>query len=348
MPSEAVRQLPPNPSLKLLGNLAKQLRKQYRSGEASALARIRNHHPAAEAGFAAPAGRVELTLRDAQLVVAREHGFEDWTELTRHIDSARPPASAPSTAGKIGDVSQIVPRLDVSDLDASLAHYVERLGFAMTREWFDEDQLSRCRVEHGSVAIVLQQPRGRSARSYRGRRGSGVRFACLTAGEDAHWPHHGHLTEIVDADGFTLLASEGGFSTGAPRLETLTLVLGVQNIDESRRFYVERLGCRERDRWEAAGRSSRCRLQLDEVTIVLQALDAGSTDRRGQGVEICLMCDDALAIYDALASRGVAAREPLVGNGLRVTSLSDPDGYRIAFESPTDAPEETTYADIRP
>jgi hypothetical protein len=26
-----------------------------------------------------------------------------------------------------------------------------------------------------------------------------------------------------------------------------------------------------------------------------------------------------------------------------VTSLSDPDGYQIAFESPTEAPEEAEY-----
>jgi hypothetical protein len=30
-----------------------------------------------------------------------------------------------------------------------------------------------------------------------------------------------------------------------------------------------------------------------------------------------------------------------VGNGLWVVSLTDPDGYRLDFESPTDAPEGT-------
>jgi hypothetical protein len=28
-----------------------------------------------------------------------------------------------------------------------------------------------------------------------------------------------------------------------------------------------------------------------------------------------------------------------------VTSLEDPDGYQLDFESPTDAPEETEYTD---
>ena len=35
---------------------------------------------------------------------------------------------------------------------------------------------------------------------------------------------------------------------------------------------------------------------------------------------------------------------PFVGNAVWVTPLSDPDGYRIEFESPTDVPEETVYS----
>ena len=63
----------------------------------------------------------------------------------------------------------------------------------------------------------------------------------------------------------------------------------------------------------------------------------------GQGVSICFMCADALAIYHALTSRGVPATRPFVGNRLWVTSVTDPDGYRLDFESPTDEPEETIY-----
>jgi hypothetical protein len=33
-----------------------------------------------------------------------------------------------------------------------------------------------------------------------------------------------------------------------------------------------------------------------------------------------------------------------VGNGLWVTSVKDPDGYLLDFESPTDTPEETVYS----
>jgi hypothetical protein len=65
----------------------------------------------------------------------------------------------------------------------------------------------------------------------------------------------------------------------------------------------------------------------------------------GQGVSICFMCADAIAIHHAAIARGLAASRPFVGNGLWVTSLIDPDGYRLDFESPTDVPEGTVYSD---
>jgi len=50
-----------------------------------------------------------------------------------------------------------------------------------------------------------------------------------------------------------------------------------------------------------------------------------------------------LAIYRDVTSRGVAASIPFVGNAMWATSMLDPDGYRISFESPTDAPEDAVY-----
>lgn len=63
----------------------------------------------------------------------------------------------------------------------------------------------------------------------------------------------------------------------------------------------------------------------------------------GLGVSICLFCDDAVGIYQELISRGIEAQRPFVGNGLWVTTVVDPDGYRLDFESPTDVPEETVW-----
>ncbi len=57
------------------------------------------------------------------------------------------------------------------------------------------------------------------------------------------------------------------------------------------------------------------------------------------------MCADAIAIYHQAKARELEVARPFVGNNLWVTSLVDPDGYRLAFESPTDVPEDTVYSD---
>jgi len=48
-----------------------------------------------------------------------------------------------------------------------------------------------------------------------------------------------------------------------------------------------------------------------------------------------------VALWRGLVARGLSAKRPFVGNGMWVTRVSDPDGYVLVFESPTDAAEET-------
>ncbi len=125
----------------------------------------------------------------------------------------------------------------------------------------------------------------------------------------------------------------------------------VTNIEASLRFYVDGLGCVMTQQWLPEGRVRWCWLQLGDAALMLQEYwrdgrPAGAPEGSlGQGVAICLMCTDAIAIYRQLIERGIAAQRPFVGNGLWVTSVSDPDGYRLDFESPTDVPEETIYSD---
>ena len=94
------------------------------------------------------------------------------------------------------------------------------------------------------------------------------------------------------------------------------------------------------------GRLEWCWLQLGEAALMLQEYRKGRqpAEKPGSGVSICFICRDALAIYRQAIARGMEAKRPFVGNGMWVTSLSDPDGYRIDFESCTDAPEETVYS----
>jgi len=69
-------------------------------------------------------------------------------------------------------------------------------------------------------------------------------------------------------------------------------------------------------------------------------------EKLGAGTSVCFMCEDALALYREFKSHGIQTRQrPFVGNRLWVVPLTDPDGYRIDFESPTDAPEESELAE---
>jgi len=54
------------------------------------------------------------------------------------------------------------------------------------------------------------------------------------------------------------------------------------------------------------------------------------------------MCEDALALYREFKSRGIQTRKrPFVGKPFVGCAVTDPDGYRMEFASPTDAPEES-------
>jgi lactoylglutathione lyase len=67
------------------------------------------------------------------------------------------------------------------------------------------------------------------------------------------------------------------------------------------------------------------------------------SDKHGVGVSVCFQCRDALALYREFRSRGIEAKRPFVGNSMWVTVVVDPDGYKLDFESLTDAPEESIY-----
>lgn len=122
--------------------------------------------------------------------------------------------------------------------------------------------------------------------------------------------------------------------------------LQVTNMDDSLRFYCEGLGFVLTKHWSPAGKIRWCWLELDRVALMLQ--ESHPATPRGQGVSICIFCTDAVAIYRDLQARKVPAARPFVGNGLWVTGVVDPDGYRIEFESPTNELEETILEDDPP
>jgi lactoylglutathione lyase len=120
---------------------------------------------------------------------------------------------------------------------------------------------------------------------------------------------------------------------------------GVSNMEASLRFYVDGLGFAMTKKWTPDGpdKVRWCWLQHGNAALMLQEFPASQApkDKLGMGVSICFQCQDALAIYRDITSRGIQAKQPFVGNAMWVTSVQDPDGYKIEFESSTDAPEET-------
>jgi lactoylglutathione lyase len=119
-------------------------------------------------------------------------------------------------------------------------------------------------------------------------------------------------------------------ATVVPNVKQAVPFLMATDIEASLRFYVDGLGFEVTNEWrpeEAGGRIQWCWLQLGDAALMLQEYwqdgrPGGAPDGLlGQGVAICFMCADAIAIYHDLLSRGVAARRPFVGNGLWVTSV---------------------------
>jgi lactoylglutathione lyase len=125
----------------------------------------------------------------------------------------------------------------------------------------------------------------------------------------------------------------------------------VHDIEASVRFYVDGLGFNLTNKWIDQGKLRLCWLELGDAAIMLQEFwrEAPHTNvpatKVGLGVSIAFMCTDSIAIYRELTARGIEATRPMVGNAMWVTEVADPDGYKLFFESPTDAPEESMYTE---
>ena len=71
---------------------AKELRRAHRAGDAAAGGRLKSHLPRLQSATDQEVRDSALSLREAQLVVAREHGFASWARLLREAEAG--PAAA--------------------------------------------------------------------------------------------------------------------------------------------------------------------------------------------------------------------------------------------------------------
>ena len=132
-----------------------------------------------------------------------------------------------------------------------------------------------------------------------------------------------------------------------PNVQQAVPFFMVADMEASLRFYVEGLGFTMTRKWIPHGKLEWCCLELEGVALMLQEYRPGKlpATKRGEGVSICFQCRDAIAIYRETTARGLQPQRPFVGNSMWVTILQDPDGYKLDFESPTDAPEESVLPD---
>ena len=81
--------LPPNPSLENLKKQAKSLQKSWQNGGSAALARVRAHHPKFTQTSDQTLRAIQPKLTDCQLILAREHGLENWPQLKAAVETAK-------------------------------------------------------------------------------------------------------------------------------------------------------------------------------------------------------------------------------------------------------------------
>ncbi len=79
-----VKILPLHPSLPQYRKQAKDLVKAWKSGDSEASERVRTFHPRRRGAAEEDGG---FTLADAQLTIAREHGFESWPKFSKHVEA---------------------------------------------------------------------------------------------------------------------------------------------------------------------------------------------------------------------------------------------------------------------
>ncbi|MGH9422787.1 MAG: ankyrin repeat domain-containing protein, partial [Thermoanaerobaculia bacterium] len=138
------KQLPARPDLDQYKNQAKDLLKAWKAGDVDVLQRVRQFHPRLNKLSRDEFLGADFVLADAQLVLAREHGFESWPKFADHVAAVRsrlsPVSSFESAADAIvaGDLETLSALLhDHPDLvrarstrqhQATLLHYVSANG----------------------------------------------------------------------------------------------------------------------------------------------------------------------------------------------------------------------------
>jgi lactoylglutathione lyase len=138
----------------------------------------------------------------------------------------------------------------------------------------------------------------------------------------------------------------------AQNVKQVVPFFNVADMQRSLRFYTEGLGFTIKHKWVVDEKIRWCWLELGGAALMLQQFATEGHDswvpscKVGEGVSLCFQCEDAIALYREFKSHGLEPCEPFVGNSMWDTALSDPDGYHLHFESPTNVPEDTKLSQL--
>ncbi len=98
-----IRKLPAHPELDQLKRQAKELLAAFRTGDGDAVAEVNAHYR--------DSNPAKFALHDAQLVLARAHGFESWPKLKAYVDGIT--VKRFDQATRDGDLAQVRAMLQV-------------------------------------------------------------------------------------------------------------------------------------------------------------------------------------------------------------------------------------------
>ncbi len=95
--------LPAHANLEQYKKQAKDLLKAYRSADVETIRRVKRNHPRFEK-LSEPGFQItKFALADAQLVIAREHGFESWPKFAKRIHELERASTAMSLENPVAE-----------------------------------------------------------------------------------------------------------------------------------------------------------------------------------------------------------------------------------------------------
>ena len=139
------RSLPDRPDLNQLRRQAKELLAAFRAGDSEAVGEVNAHYRGADAAT--------FALHDAQLVLARAHGFESWPRLKAFVDGAT--VSRFIEAARAGDTTRVEAMLqarpEIINMDVAGSDEHRALHYAVLAR---DTAMVRLLMAHGADARI--------------------------------------------------------------------------------------------------------------------------------------------------------------------------------------------------